>query len=145
MISDDDFLEYASVFGSMYGTSKRIVADIIGAGDSVALELDWQGAKAVRECFDDVVSVFILPPSKEHLRHRLKERKQDPNTVIDSRMNQAMGEMGHHNEFDYVIVNDDFEKTHATLEMIVRDGMQDDESVVHSCSVIESLGLKKDV
>ncbi len=141
MIGADDFLEYARVFDAMYGTAKRTVADIIGGGDSVVLELDWQGAKAVRECFDDVVSVFILPPSKAHLRRRLEERKRDSSEVINSRMSRAMDEMGHHDEFDYVVVNDDFEKTHGALETIVRDGAQDDASVAHSREVIRSLGL----
>lgn len=145
MVDNGDFLEHARVFGFRYGTSKQVIADRIAKQSSVALELDWQGAKAVRECFDDAVSVFILPPSKEHLQRRLEQRQQDSSEVISNRMKEAMSEMEHCDEFDYVVVNDDFEIAHDTLESIIREGVQDEESVAHSRKVMQSLGLARDV
>ena len=141
MIATGDFLEYAHVFGCLYGTSKRFVFDQIAAGYSIGLELDWQGARSVRKHLEDVASVFILPPSKEDLRRRLEARGQDSDEVIENRMDEAMAEMEHYDEFDYIVVNDDFATACETLATIVRTGEQSPDAVEHSRHVLRRLGL----
>ena len=109
MIEQGDFLEHAQVFDNFYGTSKAAVTEQLASGQDVILEIDWQGARQVREHFADALSIFILPPSKATLRERLTDRGQDDESVIARRMQDAEAEMSHYGEFDYVVVNDDFD------------------------------------
>ncbi|WP_028693166.1 guanylate kinase [Pseudomonas cremoricolorata] len=109
LIAQGDFLEHAEVFGNHYGTSRSAIQQTLDEGFDLILEIDWQGAQQVRELMPDVRSIFIMPPSKEALRHRLDGRGQDSEAIIAARMSEAVSEMQHYQEFDYVIVNDDFE------------------------------------
>ncbi|MGB0732298.1 MAG: guanylate kinase [Pontibacterium sp.] len=120
MVAKGDFLEYAEVFTNKYGTSQRWVEDTLNKGLDVILEIDWQGAQQVRKLIDDTVSVFILPPSQEALRSRLSGRGTDAQDVIDLRMSQAVSEMSHYNEFDYIVINDDFEIALSELAAIFK-------------------------
>ena len=107
-----DFLEWAEVHGNLYGTSKHWLLTELAGGKNVILEIDWQGARQIRSLFSEKgpmpASVFILPPSKEVLEKRLRARGQDPEAVIAARLANAEDEMSHANEFDYVIINQDF-------------------------------------
>ena len=125
LVSEDSFLESAKVFGHCYGTSKEFVEQQVKAGKSVILEVDWQGARSVREYFSDAISIFVLPVSKDDLHQRIVGRGQDSADIIKQRMDQAMSEMRHFNEFDYCIVNDDFMTAYQTLEQIIRYNRQD--------------------
>lgn len=104
-----EFLESADVFGNLYGTSQSGVQGQLDSGSDVILEIDWQGARQVRNAFPDVVSIFIVPPSREVLHKRLNARGQDDATVISTRMAQAISEMSNYRDYDYLVVNDDFE------------------------------------
>lgn len=117
-IQSGDFLEYAKVFDNYYGTSKTSVIEQLNAGQDVILEIDWQGAQQVRRLFPDAISVFIMPPSIEELQRRLTGRGTDSEEVIASRMNQAVSEMEHYQEYDYVVINDDFDTALHQLHSI---------------------------
>ena len=119
LIAKDDFFEWAQVFDNYYGTSKQAIESQLDAGIDVFLDIDWQGAQQVREIMPSVKTIFILPPSKEELEQRLNNRGQDSAEVIASRMAKAQSETSHYNEYDYVIVNDDFETALGDIEMIV--------------------------
>lgn len=119
MVEDAAFLEHAEVFGNYYGTSQAAVTDKLKAGEDVILEIDWQGAQQVRKLMPDAISIFILPPSKDELLKRLKGRGQDDDSVIQGRMDEAVSEMSHYNEFDYVVVNDEFDDALQALKAIV--------------------------
>ena len=120
MIDNGDFLEHAQVFDNYYGTSESAVRSELESGTDVILEIDWQGARQVRDRFADAVSIFVIPPSVEALRERLSGRGQDSDEIIDRRMRDAMSEMSHHQEYDYIVVNDDFETALNDLEAIIR-------------------------
>lgn len=119
MIDEGAFLEQAEVFGNRYGTSKYTVADKLRAGVDVVLEIDWQGAQQIRRQAPEAVSIFILPPSRQVLEQRLLGRGRDPVDVIRKRMAQANEEISHHVEFDYLIINDDFDKALKEMQAIV--------------------------
>jgi guanylate kinase len=119
MIDEDEFLEYASVFDHWYGTSRRHVEQLLAGGDSVLLEIDWQGARQVRERAPDASSVFILPPSVAELERRLRGRGTDSEETVERRLGDAVADIGHWDEFDYVIVNDDVEHAARALEAII--------------------------
>ncbi len=110
------FYEYAEVFGNYYGTSVQAIDDQLAKGIDVFLDIDWQGAQQVRMKKPEVTTIFIAPPSRQELEKRLRSRGQDDETVIASRMAQAQSECSHYQEFDYIIVNDDF--TQATQDLI---------------------------
>lgn len=116
MIAADAFYEHAQVFDNYYGTSKAAINDKLSQGIDVFLDIDWQGAQQIKKLNPAVVSIFILPPSRDELNARLVSRGKDSDAVIESRMQQAQSEMSHYQEFDYVIVNDNF--THALDELI---------------------------
>lgn len=118
MIGEAAFLEYAEVFENKYGTSQTWVAKQLAQGVDVILEIDWQGAQQVRRLMKNAISVFILPPSREVLAQRLQGRGQDDETVIALRMSKAVDEMSHYPEFDYVIINDDFDQALADLHSL---------------------------
>ena len=119
LIEQNAFLEHAQVFDNFYGTSQRWVEQELEAGRDVILEIDWQGAPQVRRLMPDAVTLFILPPSIEELEKRLSNRGQDSDEVIARRMRDAQSEMSHYAEFDYLIVNDDFENALEELRAIV--------------------------
>ncbi|MDH5516264.1 MAG: guanylate kinase [Gammaproteobacteria bacterium] len=108
MADKGEFLEHARVFDNYYGTSQQHVEALLTSGKDVVLEIDWQGAEQVRKQIAENVSIFILPPSKKELRLRLSGRATDSEEIIDRRMRDAESEMSHYGEFDYLIVNDDF-------------------------------------
>jgi guanylate kinase len=120
MIAHDDFLEYAQVFGNYYGTSRSGVAAALAGGRDLVLEIDWQGARRIRELVPDAVSVFIMPPSLEELRHRLEGRGKDDPDTIARRMEAAREQMSHFDEYQYLIVNDEFERARDDLAAVVR-------------------------
>lgn len=120
LVAAGAFVEHATVFGNSYGTSKQAIDDQIRAGKSVILDIDWQGARAIKAWWPDAVSVFILPPSRAALRERLTNRKQDSEEVIDRRMREAVSEISHYKEFDRLVVNDDFDAALADLRAILR-------------------------
>ena len=119
MVAAGEFLEHARVFDNLYGTAERSVRDVLGANLDVVLEIDWQGARQVRARFPEAVSVFIVPPSVEALRERLSGRGQDSAEIIDRRMRDARSELSHFGEYDYLVVNDDFDEALADLRAIV--------------------------
>lgn len=119
LIAQGDFLEQAEVFGNLYGTSKRWVEDTLRHGRDVILEIDWQGAQQVRRLIPDAVGIFILPPSRETLRERLVGRSTDAAEVIERRLAQAAEDMAHFAEFDYVIINDVFNRALDDLKAVV--------------------------
>lgn len=120
-ISDNSFYEYAEVFGNYYGTSEVAIDAQLAQGIDVFLDIDWQGAQQVRMKKPEVTTIFISPPSRDELASRLRGRGQDSDEVIASRMAQAKSEISHYQEFDYVIVNDDFDQALADLTTIVNN------------------------
>ena len=120
MVANGEFVEHATVFDNSYGTSKQAIEAQVKSGKSVILDIDWQGARAIKKWRPEAVSIFILPPSRAALRERLTNRKQDSQEVIDRRMREAVAEMSHYSEFDHLVVNDDFDAALADLKAILR-------------------------
>ena len=119
MEKEGAFLEHARVFDNWYGTGRQHVADLQAAGFSVVLEIDWQGARQVRASAPESHSVFILPPSIAELERRLRGRKTDSDAVIERRLKDALGDMTHWDEFDHLIVNDDFDAALDRLAAVI--------------------------
>lgn len=119
MVKQQRFLEHAEVFGHFYGTDIEQIQEKIMLGQHVILEIDWQGARQVRAQLPSSLSIFILPPSKESLRKRLLNRQQDRPEVIEKRLEKAVNEMSHFNEFDYLIINDNFDKAKDEFQAII--------------------------
>ncbi len=120
ILGRDEFLEHAEVFGNLYGTSQRWVEQTLEEGYDLILEIDWQGAQQVRRLMPQAKSIFILPPTQEALRQRLTNRGQDSDDVIDTRMREAVSEMTHYVEYDYLVINDDFAHALVDLQAIFR-------------------------
>ena len=120
MISRDAFLEHAEVFGNYYGTSREAIEQVLATGVDVFLDIDWQGAQQIRQKMPHARSIFILPPSKIELDRRLRGRGQDSEEVIAKRMAQAVAEMSHYAEYDYLIVNDDLELCVEEMHAIIQ-------------------------
>ncbi|GAC1031721.1 guanylate kinase [Pseudomonas sp. No.21] len=120
MLEHGDFLEHAEVFGNLYGTSQRWLQKTLAEGFDLILEIDWQGAQQVRHLMPQAKSVFILPPSQEALRQRLDNRGQDSAEIIERRMREAVSEMSHYVEYDYLVINDDFDVALEDLKAIFR-------------------------
>ena len=120
MVSNNDFLEVAEVYGHKYGTSKSCVNTEFEKGNDVILEIDWQGAEQVKNLFQKACSIFILPPSLEELTDRLYKRRQDDNDTIEIRMAQAKEVISHFTDADYVVVNDKFDETVDNIVAIIR-------------------------
>jgi len=118
-LQNNEFLEHAEVFGNLYGTSQVWVEQTLACGQDVILEIDWQGARQIRNKLTDTISIFILPPSRHALEQRLQGRGQDSNKVIQKRLAEATHEMTHHSEFDYLIINDHFDEALAQLKTII--------------------------
>lgn len=119
MVAAGEFLEHAQVFDNRYGTSRRVVEDALAAGRDLILEIDWQGARQVRSALPECVSIFILPPSRDELERRLRGRGTDSEEVIRRRLRDAAADMTHWDEFDYVVVNDDFDRALTELRAVV--------------------------
>lgn len=119
MIAEQAFLENAEVFGHFYGTAKQSVETALNNGVDVVLEIDWQGAQQIRKTFPDSVSIFVLPPSIDILQQRLEKRGQDSKAIIVRRMNDAINQMIHFKEFNYLVVNDHFEQAVSDMESII--------------------------
>lgn len=118
MVANGEFLEHAQVFDNCYGTSRAQVEQMLARGENVLLEIDWQGAQQVRRAMPECRTIFILPPSREALEQRLRTRATDSEEVIARRLRDSIADMSHWDEFDYVVVNDDFERATADLEAI---------------------------
>ena len=114
-----EFLESAEVHGNYYGTGKRVILDAVQGGDDLILEIDWQGAAQVRRIFPDCVGIFILPPSVEELERRMRARGQDSDAVIRRRVQNAREELQHAGEFNYAIINKDFETARRERASII--------------------------
>jgi guanylate kinase len=119
LIKQDAFFEWAEVFNNYYGTSKIVIDQTLRQGIDVFLDIDWQGARQVKAQIPDTATIFVAPPSQDELLRRLTERGQDSAEVITKRMKQAVAEISHYHEFDYVVVNDEFEAALAELDSIV--------------------------
>lgn len=119
MVADNVFVEHAKVFDNYYGTSQTAIEQQLAQGLDVILEIDWQGARQVRARIPAAISVFILPPSRPALEDRLRGRGQDSDVIIARRMREAISEMSHYDEYDFVVVNDDFMQATAELKAIV--------------------------
>ncbi len=141
MVGEGAFLEYAEVFENKYGTSQIWVEEQLKQGVDVILEIDWQGAQQVRHLVKNSISIFILPPSKKVLEERLTGRGQDDESVIALRMSKAVDEMSHYPEFDYVIINDQFDQALQELHSIfvARRLRQEVQQVRHESLLIELL------
>lgn len=118
-IGHGDFLEHAHVFGNHYGTARGPVERELAQGRDVVLEIDWQGAQQVRAALPGAITIFILPPNRTALETRLRSRRTDSDEVIAHRLGKAVGDMSHSHEFDFVVVNDDFERAVGELQTII--------------------------
>lgn len=120
LIADNAFFEWAEVFGNYYGTSRKVIEQTLHQGIDVFLDIDWQGAQQVKNVMSEAIGIFILPPSKVELEKRLTGRGQDSKEVIASRMAQATSEISHHAEYDFIIINDDFDTALDDFITIIR-------------------------
>ena len=123
-VAAGQFLEHAEVFGNLYGTSRTWVEQQLASDHDVILEIDWQGAPIVRKLMPQALSIFILPPSLKALAERLNGRGTDSNEVIAHRLSEAIADITHYSEFDYLVINDDFATALADLQAIVRAARQ---------------------
>jgi guanylate kinase len=121
MLANHEFLEHAQVFDHCYGTGVRTVQEALSNGEQLLLEIDWQGARQVRSRIPEAISIFILPPSRAALEQRLKARSTDSAEVIQRRLRDAAEDLGHWREFDYVVINDQFEQAIEDLQAIVEN------------------------
>ena len=119
MIKNNAFVEHATVFDNHYGSSTKLIREKLDEGIDVILEIDWQGARQVKINMPNAISIFILPPSKEALLGRLQQRAQDNDETINKRMSDAQNQMQHFNEFDYLVINDDFNSALNDLNLII--------------------------
>jgi guanylate kinase len=119
MIDACDFLEHARVFDHFYGTSQQQVSSLLEGGNHVLLEIDWQGAQQIRARMPEQISIFVLPPSRAELERRLRGRGTDSDEVIARRLRDSLGDMSHWKEFEYVVINDDFERALGDLQAVV--------------------------
>jgi guanylate kinase len=122
LVTQGAFLEHARVFDNLYGTGRAQIEEKLGAGLDVLLEIDWQGARQARHAMPSCKSIFILPPSRSALEQRLRERRTDSPETIARRLADASADMSHYREFDFVIVNDQFERAKRELEDILDGG-----------------------
>lgn len=120
MIQDNEFLEYAKVYGNYYGSNLNTIRNFLKTGKDIILEIDWQGARQIRQLFNEAVLIFILPPSLEILAERLRARATDSEETISQRLNLALEDLSHAQEFDYLIINDNFETALTDLCSIIR-------------------------
>jgi guanylate kinase len=124
MVAAGEFLEHAQVFDNYYGTSRAQVEQMLRAGHNVLLEIDWQGARQIRRAMPECHSIFILPPSRAALEQRLRSRATDSHAVIQRRLRDSIADMSHWTEFDYVVINEDFELATSQLQQILNGAGQ---------------------
>lgn len=139
LIERNAFYEYAHVFDNYYGTSREIVEQWLNEGKDVLLDIDWQGARQIRRQTPDAKGIFIVPPSLEELNRRLVTRATDAPEVIEKRMSKAISEISHYNEYDYVIVNDDFDESLLNMRSIILSNRQKMDKQKHY--ITEKFGL----
>jgi guanylate kinase len=140
MIQNDEFIEHARVFDNLYGTAQRSVEGILDSGKHVILEIDWQGARQVKQKMPETVCIFILPPSRETLEQRLVDRGTDDETTIKRRMESADREMSHWNDAEYLVVNEDFKQALYDLECIIHaQGMTKERQILKNKPLIASI------
>ncbi len=140
LIAEDAFFEWAKAFDNYYGTAKKNITNTLQHGVDVFLDIEWQGARQVKALMPDTNTIFIAPPSRQELRNRLSARKQDSDEVIDRRMASAVAEISHYHEFDYIVVNDNFEQALAQLESIVcAHRLRKEKQVIRLKSLISDL------
>jgi guanylate kinase len=140
MLQNHAFLEYAQVFDNFYGTAQQSVLDKLASGTDVILEIDWQGARQVKKMQPESSSIFILPPSTRVLEQRLRNRGQDSEETIDRRMRDAVTKISHYDEFDFILVNDDFDDALLRLKSIIIAGrMKTQRQVVKLQSLLAEL------
>ena len=140
MLDRTEFLEHARVFSNLYGTSQIWVEQQLAAGTDVILEIDWQGAQQIKRLLPASRSIFILPPSRETLQQRLTSRGQDETDIIESRMSEAIQEMSHYAESDYLVVNDVFEQAHRDLQAIIASQrLRTDKQALAQADLLQSL------
>lgn len=139
LIERNAFYEYAHVFDHYYGTSREIVEQWLNEGKDVLLDIDWQGARQIRRQTPDAKGIFIVPPSLEELNRRLVTRATDALEVIEKRMSKAISEISHYNEYDYVIVNDDFDESLLNMRSIILSNRQKMDKQKHY--ITEKFGL----
>ena len=139
LIERNAFYEYAHVFDHYYGTSREIVEQWLNEGKDVLLDIDWQGARQIRQQTPDAKGIFIVPPSLEELNRRLVTRATDAPEVIEKRMSKAISEISHYNEYDYVIVNDDFDESLLNMGSIILSNRQKMDKQKHY--ITEKFGL----
>ena len=139
LIERNAFYEYAHVFDHYYGTSREIVEQWLNEGKDVLLDIDWQGARQIRQQPPDAKGIFIVPPSLEELNRRLVTRATDAPEVIEKRMSKAISEISHYNEYDYVIVNDDFDESLLNMRSIILSNRQKMDKQKHY--ITEKFGL----
>ena len=144
LIKQNAFVEYAHVFDHYYGTSKAEIEQSLMQGINVFLDIDWQGAKQVRQQMPESKSIFILPPSLKELENRLIKRGQDDAQVISKRMHKAQSEISHYNEYDYVIINDDFDESLKSLNAIMTSASleQSKQAIAHQQLLAALLAAK---
>ena len=119
LVAQGQFLEHAQVFDNYYGTGRQTVEELLRSGTDVVLEIDWQGAQQVRKAMPECITIFILPPSRQALQERLERRQTDSTETIARRLRDAVGDMRHASEFDYIVVNDRFEQALHDLASVV--------------------------
>ncbi|PKH02219.1 guanylate kinase [Psychromonas sp. MB-3u-54] len=141
LIAENAFFEWAEVFGNYYGTSRLAIEEALAKGIDVLLDIDWQGARQVRKMMPDAKGIFILPPSRKELEARLNKRGQDSKEIITKRMDQAQAEMSHYDEYDYLIINDDFNSASKELAAIMtaRRNEQAKQAIKHQITIKELL------
>lgn len=141
LIAENAFFEWAEVFGNYYGTSRIAIEEALAKGIDVLLDIDWQGARQVRKMMPDAKGIFILPPSRKELEARLNKRGQDSKEIIAKRMEQAQAEMSHYDEYDYLIINDDFDSATGELSAIVKAvrNEQAKQAIKHQTTIKELL------
>ena len=142
MVTANEFLEHATVFENSYGTLRQPVMDALGAGLDVLFDVDWQGTQQIRaNALEDLVSVFILPPSVDELELRLRTRAQDPENVVQQRMAKATSEISHWAEYEYIIVNDKIEESVAQANAILAAERHKRRRQVGLTDVVRDLGV----
>ncbi len=121
MHENNEFIESANVFGNYYATPKKMVDYSLKNGEEIIFDIDWQGARQIKERFnpDSIISIFILPPSLKELERRLKNRAQDPEKIVKARMEKALDEISHYKEYEYILINDDLNSTYQKVRAII--------------------------
>lgn len=140
LIEQGVFFEWAEAFGNFYGTSKRTIEETLEHGVDVLLDIEWQGARQVKQQIPDAATIFIAPPSKDELRSRLTNRQQDSAKEISNRMSKAVSEISHFNEFDFIVVNDDFDVALSEIDAIVNTHrLQKKRQVIRQAALFDDL------